>query len=108
MSAAIVQVDAVSYDAELVDVLDRLYEDDFIFVKGPDHRIAGIVTAADVVLAYGALSMPFLLVGQIDMLLRRLITVHLLIDDVVAACDSGRSRDRWVRRHDDWRLPTRA
>ncbi len=99
ISRAIVQVDAISYDAELVDVLPRLYEDDFIFVKGPDNRISGIVTAADVVLAYGNLSMPFLLVGQIDMLLRRLLAAHLDLEDVTSIC--GQDGARNIRNFND-------
>lgn len=87
ISDAIVQTDAVLYDKELVDVLRRLYEEDFIFVRGPDNRISGIITTADVALAYGELSMPFLLVGQIDMLLRRLITRHLVLEDLISICD---------------------
>ena len=89
---AIVHTEAVPFDKELVDVLRRLYEEDFVFVRGPDNRISGIVTAADVALAYGELSMPFLLVGQIDILLRRLITRHLVMDDLISACDPEGSR----------------
>lgn len=92
VSQAIVQTEPVSFDKELVDVLRRLYEEDFIFVRGPDNRISGIVTAADVTLAYGELSMPFLLVGQIDILLRRLITRHLVLEDLISVCDPERSR----------------
>jgi CBS domain-containing protein len=92
IAEAILPAIAAPYDTELVDVLRRLYEDDFVFVRGPDSRIAGIVTAADVVLAYGDLSMPFLLVGQIDMLLRRLIGGAILFEDVAAACDKDNAR----------------
>ena len=92
LADAIVPAEPVRYDTELIDVLQRLYEDDFVFVRGPQGRISGIVTAADVVLAYGDMSMPFLLVGQIDVLLRRLITRTVPIDLVIAACDPDGSR----------------
>lgn len=89
---AIVHVEAVSYDTELVDILRRLYEEDFVFVRGPQRRISGIVTAADMVLAYGTLATPFFLVGEIDSLLRRLIRRTFSVEDIVAACDADGSR----------------
>jgi len=93
ITKAVMPAETVSYDAELIDVLRRLYDDDFIFVKGPDNTVAGIVTAADVVLAYGDLSMPFLLVGQIDLLLRRLLGGHFMFEEVAAICDPEGNRD---------------
>jgi len=89
---AIVHVEPVNYETELVDILHRLYEEDFVFVRGPHRRISGIVTAADMVLAYGTLATPFFLVGEIDSLLRRLIRRTFSMDDIVAACDFDGSR----------------
>jgi hypothetical protein len=37
--------------------------------------------------------MPFLLVGQIDILLRRLITRHLVLEDLISVCDPEGSRE---------------
>lgn len=89
---AIVHVEAVPYETELVDILRRLYDEDFVFVRGPHRRISGIVTAADLVLAYGTLATPFFLVGEIDSLLRRLMRRTFPIGDIVAACDVDGSR----------------
>lgn len=99
IAPAIVPAEPVPYDTELIDVLPRLYEDDFVFVRGERSQIAGIVTAADVVLTYRELSTPFLLVGQIDRLLRRLVGNHFSIDEIAGLCDPDGIRH--LRHHDE-------
>ncbi len=71
---AIAPVEQVPYDRELIDLLPTLYAADFVFVHDQTHSICGVVTAADVVSAYGELATPFFLIGELDQLLRRLIS----------------------------------
>lgn len=83
---AIVPARDARFDAELIDVLDVLYEHDFVFVRNEHNEIAGIVTTADVVNAYGELATPFFIVGEIDRRLRRIITDTFTIDVIAEAC----------------------
>jgi len=62
------------FDMDLVDVLDELYDRDFVFVRNSTKEISGIVTAADVVLLYGKTATPFFIIGEIDHSLRALIS----------------------------------
>jgi CBS domain-containing protein len=61
------------YFVLLRDVLDTLRKDEYIFVRGHDRRIAGILTAADVVETYDKTATPFFLIGEVDQELRQII-----------------------------------
>lgn len=96
---AIVLAEAFSFDTELIDVLPTLQAADFVFVKDAENRITGIVTAADVVQAYGQLATPFFLMGELDQLLRRVISDSFSIDDIRVLCDEGGARN--LTSHDE-------
>jgi CBS domain-containing protein len=85
--------DAVDRDAEvfdyrtrLLDVLRSLREHGFVFVRDFDQQITGIVTDADVVEAYHRTATPFLLIGEIDQLLREVILDTFDEDTIGEAC----------------------
>jgi hypothetical protein len=61
--------------------------------------VAGIVTTADVVGKYRELSNPFILVGELDQVLRRLISHTFTLAEVTSLCDADGSRS--VRAFDD-------
>ena len=88
-----------SYDTELIDVLADLQSHDFVIVRGPEQNIAGIVTAADVVDAYGALATPFLLIGELDQILRRVLANNVDIEEVGTLCrrSVGQSIDSFAK-----------
>jgi predicted transcriptional regulator len=73
LSAAIVRAEAVPYTADLISMLPVIERQEFVFVRGPDRCITGIVTLADVVEAYGQMASPFFMIGRIDRSLRRMI-----------------------------------
>ncbi|MFC7535013.1 hypothetical protein [Actinoplanes sp. GCM10030250] len=77
---------AVRYDKELIDVLPDLQRTGFVFVRDLENVVAGIVTTADVVQAYGEMAMPFFQIGELDRSLRRVIARNLGLDQVVALC----------------------
>lgn len=66
-------VQVFDYDRRLIDVLHVLLEYEFIFVKDHERKIAGIITAADVVQTYHQTATPFILIGEIDRELHQLI-----------------------------------
>jgi hypothetical protein len=54
--------------------------------------VAGIVTTADVVTAYGELVTPFFLIGELDQVLRQLISRTFALEEVTSLCDLDGSR----------------
>ncbi|MEU5785297.1 CBS domain-containing protein [Micromonospora lupini] len=77
-------VQVFDYGRRLVDVLHTLLDYEFIFVRDHEKKIAGIITAADVVQTYHQTATPFILIGEIDRELHRLI---------LDAFDEARIRD---------------
>jgi predicted transcriptional regulator len=89
---AIIEANVVRYDKELRDVLPILEASDFVFVRDANDVIAGIVTTADVVHAYGELATPFFLIGELDQALRQVISRTFTIGEVTSLCDPDGSR----------------
>ncbi|MER5869431.1 CBS domain-containing protein [Streptomyces sp. NPDC002044] len=86
-SRAIVKAHAVSYADHLIDALPHLEQFGFLLVRDQTNRIAGIITVADVAAEYGATARPFLLIGDLDRQLRRIISEGLDLAKVIALCD---------------------
>ncbi|MGW3392012.1 restriction system modified-DNA reader domain-containing protein [Streptomyces cinereoruber] len=86
-SEAIVAAHAVSYAEHLIDVLPDLERFGFLLVKDQTNQIAGIITVADVAAEYGATARPFLLIGDLDRQLRRVISEGLDLTEVITLCD---------------------
>jgi CBS domain-containing protein len=89
---AIVPAREARYDQELVEVLSELEAWDFIFVRDEKNAVAGIVTTADVVGAYRELATPFFLIGELDQVLRQLISRTFTVEEVTSLCDLDGSR----------------
>ncbi|BBH66694.1 hypothetical protein ACTI_33790 [Actinoplanes sp. OR16] len=77
---------AVGYDKELIDILPELQRTGFVFVRDQESVVAGIVTTADVVQAYGEMALPFFQIGELDRSLRRIIARRFEIEQVSALC----------------------
>jgi CBS domain-containing protein len=89
---SIVRASEVRYDQDLLEILPILADAEFVFVRDATNAMCGIVTTADVALAYRELATPFLLIGEIDQLLRRLIARTFTIEAVVSCCDGDGTR----------------
>jgi len=88
---ATVRAFEVPAEQDLIDVLPILPMHDFVFVRDSMNLISGIITTTDVVEAYDQLARPFFLLGELDQLLRRVISQTYSFDDVkdVSASGSG-------------------
>jgi CBS domain-containing protein len=91
-SDAITEAPEVRYDKPLSEVLQTLEESEFIFIRDDSNLIAGIVTTADVVHAYGELATPFFLIGELDQVLRHILSRTFTIEEVRLLCDPDGSR----------------
>ncbi len=88
--AATVPVTFFPYDTDLIDALDAIRIQGFVLVQNAHRLFSGIVTASDVVAAYEELATPYFLVGELDLLLRRLTMEVLLPDEAEGSAISDR------------------
>ncbi len=89
---AIIPAHEARYDQELIEVLPDLEAWDFVFVRDDRNAVAGIVTRADAVGTYRELSTPFILIGELDQVLRKLISRKFTLHEVRALCDADGKR----------------
>jgi len=89
---AIIRAHEARYDQDLIEVLPDLEAWDFVFVRDDKNAIAGIVTTADVVGTYRELSTPFILIGELDQVLRKLISRTFSLHEVQTLCDPDGKR----------------
>lgn len=89
----------ITYDQELIDVLGVLQSVGFVSVRNERGEINGIVTAADLAHAYGDMATPFFLIGELDQLLRHIVSKHIELADVIpsTAVDMLRNFLRMIR-----------
>ncbi|MCI0678620.1 MAG: CBS domain-containing protein, partial [Actinobacteria bacterium] len=81
-------------DTSLFAAIQSIYRNDYALVRHPDYRIGGIVTTADLTLEFHTLAEPFLLIGEIENHLRRLIGSRFSLEDLRQARNTlDHSRD---------------
>ncbi|MCY3802754.1 MAG: CBS domain-containing protein [Chloroflexi bacterium] len=65
----------------LLDAIADISEHGYVLVRGTDNTITGIVTASDVVHQFAQLASPFLVIGEIEGHLRRLVYKKFTIQE---------------------------
>lgn len=78
-------VPILSARSSLLDAIPKIAVAGFALVRAQDSQIQGIVTAVDLSLQFRALSEPFLILGQIENLLRNLVIASFSLEDMNAA-----------------------
>ena len=81
----------VSADASLFAAIPVIVEHQYVLVRGADQRIIGIVTTSDLSVQFRQLAEPFLLLGEIENHLRRLINARFAAAELAAAQDPSDS-----------------
>lgn len=80
----------VSSDASLFSVIPYIAERQYVLVRdAKDKRITGIITASDLSLQFQQLAEPFLLLGEIEHHIRRLVEHRFTETELAAAKDPG-------------------
>ena len=74
--------------ASLFTAIPLIMQHEYVLVRGPDQRIVGIVTTSDLSLQFLQMTEPFMLLGEIENHIRRLISSHFNQDELSAAKDS--------------------
>lgn len=83
----------VSVDESLFDAIARIAAHDYVLVQATDKTYTGIVTASDFNFQFQALAEPFLLVGEIENGLRRILHQKFSLkelEEAKAPGDEGR------------------
>ena len=84
----------VSVDESLFDAIARIASHDYVLVQASDKTYTGIVTASDFNFQFQALAEPFLLVGEIENGLRRILHQKFNLkelEEAKAPGDDGRT-----------------
>jgi len=77
----------ISYDTSLFAAIDSILTHEYVLIRAADRRICGIVTTADLSLQFLQLAEPFLLLGEIENHIRRLIDGRFNSKDLAEAKD---------------------
>jgi CBS domain-containing protein len=78
----------ISADASLFTMIPLIVQHEYVLVRGSDQRIVGIVTTSDLSLQFQQMTEPFLLLGEVENHIRRLISSHFNQVEVSNAKDS--------------------
>ncbi|MBA3511291.1 MAG: CBS domain-containing protein [Sphingomonas sp.] len=76
-------------DRSIFDAIPTILASDYVLVRDDTNKISGIITAADLSLQFRELTEPFLLLSEIENLLRNLIGDRFSAEELAEACDSS-------------------
>ena len=71
----------------IFDAIPTIVKHQYILVRGEDQRITGIITASDLSEQFQTLSEPFLVLGEIENILRGMIADRFSNSDLIGARD---------------------
>ena len=77
-----IPAEVVDWNVALLEAIPKVVANGFALVRGQHRRFQGIVTVADLSLQFGALSAPFLLLEQIENLLRARIRECFTVEEL--------------------------
>jgi predicted transcriptional regulator len=77
----------VNSTASLFEVIGLIAQTDHVLVRAEDGRITGVITASDISLQFRQLTEPFLILGEIENNIRRLIDQHLSLENLRSVLD---------------------
>jgi len=78
-------VEILSYDTSLFDAIDAITRHEVVLVRDAEKKISGLVTTTDISLQFRSLAEPFLLLGEVENHVRRLVDGRFSQDELVAA-----------------------
>lgn len=75
----------ISQDADLLASITTIIDSNYVVVVGPDGKPTGIITTADLAGQFDRLARPFLLVGECELELKRLLDRHFSAEQLLRA-----------------------
>lgn len=85
----------ISADTSLFDAIDTIVANQYVLIRSSDQLITGIVTTSDLSQQFRQLGEPFLLLGEIENYIRRMIQDRFDSEDLAQARDPA-DRERVV------------
>ncbi|MDA1095933.1 MAG: CBS domain-containing protein [Chloroflexi bacterium] len=76
-------------DKSLFETIDEIVTNQYVLIRGTDQRITGIVTTSDLSLQFRQLGEPFLLIGEIENYVRKMVASRFTLDALDAAKDTS-------------------
>ena len=90
----------ISSNRSLFAAISLIAQSDYVLVRGADNRITGIVTTADLSLQFRQLAEPFLLIGEIENHIRKMLDGKFSASDM-ASLKTPADGDRSITRVSD-------
>ena len=81
--------DEVPHFASMFEAIPIIIAKDYVLVRSHDKTISGIITASDLSLQFMIISEPFLLLSEIENLLRAMIDGRFSSEELKLACDTS-------------------
>lgn len=78
-------------DSSLFEAIGIIVQNQYVLVRGSDNRISGIVTSSDLSLQFQQLAEPFLLLGEIENHIRKIIGSRFPVELIRQASDPSDS-----------------
>lgn len=79
----------VAHDTSLLAAIPEIVAHEYVLVRGSDQTVTGIVTTMDLALQFREQTEPFLLLGEIENQIRRLIAGKFTVAELRAASHEG-------------------
>jgi restriction system protein len=89
--SAITMAHVVNHDEDLLSRIDEIYRSGYVFVRGTDRKISGIVTAADLTERFGELVRPLVLIEEAERRLRRRVA-EVFTAEQIASLTKNRAK----------------
>ncbi|MDO6803198.1 CBS domain-containing protein [Wenyingzhuangia sp. 1_MG-2023] len=91
----------LEYDTPLLEAIKTVLEKEYVLVRKKDKTISGIVTLADISNQFMTSTEPFLLLEQIENLIRRVLDKKFLIEELNILCESEDAEHHQISYIDD-------
>jgi CBS domain-containing protein len=82
----------ISSDASLFDAIEGIIKRGYALIRSRDNKVSGIVTSTDLGVQLGRLGEPFLLLGELENYLRRVIEGRFTLAQIQSAKDPADTR----------------
>jgi CBS domain-containing protein len=76
-------------DVSLFAAISMIVEHGYVLIRDGQNKISGIVTTSDLSLQFRQLGEPFLLIGEIENHIRRMVDGKFTPEELKAVCDPG-------------------
>jgi CBS domain-containing protein len=82
----------IKLESSLFEAIPIIVQHQYVLVRGPDSRITGIVTASDLSRQFLQMTEPFLLLGEIENHIRRILAERFSTEDFTKVIDPRDSK----------------